>query len=828
VQILTEPRLRSDHRIAGSTEPGRVGPRVSVLLFCKDAIGSVQRSIDSVLNQTYPNIEYVVQDGASTDGTLELLQRYGDRIALESRRDSGPAEAFLLALRRCRGDIIGACLADEEYLPDTIERVVERFVRNPRVAAITGDAWVTDLQGRVTGTFEGAEFSLADYLFGRYCPYFSSSFFRREALATSGLYDDTWHVGCLEFEMWVRLATEHEIQYWPEKLSKYAQHPGQLSHRTTNVMEQVRGRFDVIERLFSEDGFFGVEPLMREECLVRQASLFYGHLMAMGRSQAAAAVVEEIRKRIGTSFVPVIDVLVLYEALRRVWSHLRPWVPARLRASTSPETKARIKARVRAAARLLARGNARLRGALGRRTRWTDYISQPVPALVYQRAAACYESRGQIDAAVRTWGLLGQRSDRHVDSLACQALLKSPSVTNQELLEAQLRWASRHALPGKPGPARAPSVVRTGVSRPIHVGYHCSSWQADYMRYQVLPFVRLHDRDAFRVFGFSSTSEQTSATACFDGFDCVGSQSDADFRRTVRGREIDVLVELTGFSPFHRFSALAERCAPVQVSYINHTGTSGVLNVDYVLADSIAAPPHLDRYYTETIYRLPGSFFCFDYRGARAPEVADPPLLRNGYPTFGCFGSASKINERIVELWAQVLQAVPEARLLVRNAGLSSPANRAFLLQQLQFFGAPPSRVRLLGGTDRDTILGNYSEVDISLDTWPHCGGNTIAESVWQGVPVVTLLGERFSMCYGASILHACGLGSLVADTPESYVAIAGRLAADPERLSSYRKDLRRMVVAHGFSDSQRFVRGLEDAYREMLGLPKRNSDAAA
>src|SRR5690349_15322780 len=145
-------------------------------MFVRNGARSVRRAIDSIMAQTYPNIEFIVQDGASTDGTLEILQSYGERIKLKSEPDSSPTEAFWRAISRCTGEILGSCLADEELLPDAVDRAVRTFQTNPEIGAITGDALVTDIDGNVTGSWTSGPFNLVDYLTVDYSPYLVSSF----------------------------------------------------------------------------------------------------------------------------------------------------------------------------------------------------------------------------------------------------------------------------------------------------------------------------------------------------------------------------------------------------------------------------------------------------------------------------------------------------------------------------------------------------------------------------------------------------------------------------------------------------------------------------
>jgi predicted O-linked N-acetylglucosamine transferase (SPINDLY family) len=189
---------------------------------------------------------------------------------------------------------------------------------------------------------------------------------------------------------------------------------------------------------------------------------------------------------------------------------------------------------------------------------------------------------------------------------------------------------------------------------------------------------------------------------------------------------------------------------------------------------------------------------------------------------FGCFGYGGKLNREQIRLWSQLLHRCPTSSLHLRNRQFSSAGSRRFISGQFGSYGIAPDRLVLAEGVDRQTLLHKYREIDISLDTWPYCGGNTIAESLWMGVPVVSLLGTRFSSRYGSSLLAAGGCADLVAESPDQYIDIAARLASDLPRLKTLRRNLRQMSIEHGLGDSQQFARKLEAAYADMLGQPER------
>jgi glycosyltransferase involved in cell wall biosynthesis len=823
-------------------------PLVSIICFCRNRADTIRRCIDSVLTQTYANIEFVVQDGASTDGTLQILQSCDDpRIKIVSEPDSGPAEAFWRVMSRCEGDIIGTCLSDEELLPDAVERAVGHFRAQPYIGAITCDGYVTNAAGRIVDEFNAGEFSFADYLFGPYCPFWPGSFFRRQALLEVGLRTHRWTIECLEFETWCRLATMHEVKHVPERMSKYAVHEKQLSQTKEAFHEHFDNRAVLIRRMFSKEGFFGENEVFLNACLYNQLYLLHNHVRAYkltDQEELLAGRMEKLRNSINQldhvrylelfAFVGDADAddatnLRKARVLRRIgslWLQVALLFPASIRGLLPRRFKEGLRSTFYLATyvALSIRHFVRFVSATARRLLYGRRPKVfPVPKFsprVYGEVAKVFYARGQIDEALNLWNKARAAEDPVTDGVACQAMLMSPTATYESLLAAHRRWAGRHA---RPAPRLAAHSWRPyDGKRKIRVGYSCAFMDSDTVRAIMLEVIRERDRDRFEVYCYSPSPVAGDVVDTLDGFRRTGVMSNEDFVRLVRADHIDIFVELSGFSPLHRFAAMASRCAPVQVSHLNHTGTSAVPNVDYVLADAVSVLPEEDRFFTEKVWRLPGCFLSYTYDRIETLPLVEPPYGRNGHVTFGCFGSGGKINVRIIELWAEIMRRVPGSVFAVRNAQLDAPANRSFMEQRFGRFGIEPERLRIQGGTDRLGILQSYNDVDISLDTWPYCGGNSVAEPIWQGIPVVTLKGDRFSSRYGASLVMAAGCPELVAHTAGEYVEIAVQLAQSPGRLDHYRRNLRAMAKQNGLSDARSFARKLEAAYIEMLQRAQR------
>jgi glycosyltransferase involved in cell wall biosynthesis len=291
--------------VSSLSQAGNALPLVSIFMFVRNGASTIRRAIDSVLAQTYSNIEFIVQDAASTDGTLEILASYGDRLKVVSVPDSGPNEGLWRALRRCNGAFVGSCLADEELLPDAVERAVGILMREHDIGAITGDAIITDIDGAQTGFWKSGPFNLIDYLLCDYTPYFCSSFFRRQALLEAGLESEAWGSDCIEFELWCRLATRSPIKYVSQTNAKYASHANQSSNNARDVAIHFRGRINQITAMCSAGGFFSESPLLRALFIWGQTRAFVNHAIAFKRP-AIAETVHRIARETLAQLPPVL------------------------------------------------------------------------------------------------------------------------------------------------------------------------------------------------------------------------------------------------------------------------------------------------------------------------------------------------------------------------------------------------------------------------------------------------------------------------------------------------------------------------------------------
>jgi predicted O-linked N-acetylglucosamine transferase (SPINDLY family) len=235
--------------------------------------------------------------------------------------------------------------------------------------------------------------------------------------------------------------------------------------------------------------------------------------------------------------------------------------------------------------------------------------------------------------------------------------------------------------------------------------------------------------------------------------------------------------------------------------------------MDYRLTDRYIDPPGMfEGCYAEESVRLPDTFWCYDAL-AQDATVNSLPAREKGQLTFGNLNNFCKINEDVLNLWAEVLHAVEGSRMILLTG---EGSHRDETLELLRRAGVAPERVELRGRLPRARYLKLYNEIDLGLDTFPYNGHTTSLDSFWMGVPVVTLVGETVVGRAGLCQLKNLDLPELIAETPQDFVRIAVGLARDLPRLSSLRAGLRQRMQASPLMDARRFARNVEAAYRSM------------
>lgn len=304
----------------------------------------------------------------------------------------------------------------------------------------------------------------------------------------------------------------------------------------------------------------------------------------------------------------------------------------------------------------------------------------------------------------------------------------------------------------------------------------------------------------------------------------VRGMTDEQMIQQIADDQVDVLLDLSGHTSGHRLPVFMRRPAPLQITWLGHPATTGLEAIDARITDNFADPIGADHRYTERLIRLPGVFCAYrpllrkrHLQTDPTYRVASPPAERNGFITFGSCNTLSKYSDTTIRLWSQVLNAVPESRLLIESPGLHTVALQRLMVQRFALYGIDPQRLDLRE-RDRAKQYLIYNEIDISLDSFPCNGGTTTFDLLWMGVPLVTRAGDAFAERMGLSILSGLGRRDWVAEDDNSFVQIAIDLASDVESLSRLRREQRNLMESSvlmdetGFADN--FLAGVMQAWR--------------
>jgi protein O-GlcNAc transferase len=401
----------------------------------------------------------------------------------------------------------------------------------------------------------------------------------------------------------------------------------------------------------------------------------------------------------------------------------------------------------------------------------------------------------------------------------CVALNYAEGVDPEEVRGAHEQYG--RVLMGQPGPrmdARAFPNPRD-PERKLRVGLVSPDLFDHSVAYFVRAFLEPRDRVKFEYVVYATGGRADQMTRRIqqsaDGWREMRGVPDGQLIEQIRGDRVDILVELSGQTHGNKLGAVRLRGAPVQVTYCGYPNTTGVPAIDYRIVDALTDPaPAADRLAVEKLIRLDPCFLCYTPR-EDAPPIAEPPSRKNGSITFGSFNSLKKVTPSTLALWCRLVRDVPGSRLVIKSGTAFARSAREYLTREILSHGLAQTRFDLLERNEaKFEHLATYEQVDIGLDTFPYHGTTTTCEAMWQGVPVVSLVGDVHAARVGLSLLSAVGLAELAARTPDEYLEIAMALAADPARRASIRSTLRPRMQASVLCNAPAFARRFEGALR--------------
>jgi protein O-GlcNAc transferase len=362
----------------------------------------------------------------------------------------------------------------------------------------------------------------------------------------------------------------------------------------------------------------------------------------------------------------------------------------------------------------------------------------------------------------------------------------------------------------------------------IRVGYVSGDFRDHAVSMLAAGLFEKHDRERFEVIGISLAAAQNTplaarVTASFTRFLDVTQRSDAQAAAQIRGQEVDILVDLMGFTRGCRPDIFARRPAPVQVNYLGYPGTMGAPYMDYILADDFVIPRDSRVHYGERVVYLP---HCFQVNDDSRFMDAVPSREAAGLPPSGLvfcsFNSSHKLNPVFFGIWMRLLMAIPGSVLWLLG---ETPPVKANLRRESAVRGIDPERLIFADRLPYAAHLARLALADLFLDSIPFSGGATVSDALWVGVPVVTCAGRALASRMAGSLMRAVGLIEGITDSVDAYEAAVLRLAASPLQLTEWRERLAQGRRDSPLFDTDLFRRHLECAYSAMWDRHQRGEE---
>lgn len=418
-----------------------------------------------------------------------------------------------------------------------------------------------------------------------------------------------------------------------------------------------------------------------------------------------------------------------------------------------------------------------------------------------------------LDAAEKAVGL--RPGDAAIHSNLVYLLSFHAGYDPPELARQQRLWNERHARPLQH--LIRPHQNNRDPDRRLRIGYVSPDFRRHVVAQNLFPLLNKHDREQFAIYCYFTGPRADPFTEVLREFAevwrNVPTTNDDDLAEMIRHDGIDILVDLSAHMAQNRLLVFARKPAPVQVTYLGYCASTGMSAMNFRLSDPHLDPPESDlSLYSEETIRLPETYWCYNCAGP-TPEPSPPPGETAGWITFGCLNNFAKVSPGALDLWAEILAAVPRSRMIMH----SYPGSHLDgVRDRFAAAGVSADRVEFQPKLSWGQYVQTYGRIDIALDPFPYGGGITTCDALWMGVPVVSLIGQTAVGRGGKSILSNIGLPELAARRPRQYVQAAVTLAQSPSRLAELRRSLRNRMLTSPLMNAARFAKNVENAYRRM------------
>lgn len=399
-----------------------------------------------------------------------------------------------------------------------------------------------------------------------------------------------------------------------------------------------------------------------------------------------------------------------------------------------------------------------------------------------------------------------------------------PHILRKKIYEEILRW-QKEICSGIEEKEKLSFENQSSKSKKLRIGMISSGFKMHPVGQMIIRAVENIDKDKFEIYTYYDVLEDRTDHIKQQFMDVsdvnrnICSIQNYELVEIIRNDEIDIFIEMTGHAEGgKRLPLIAMRVAPVQFKWVGGLfNTTGIPQMDWLLADSVEIPEGEEKWYSEKIYRMPDDYIVYN-PPQHMPDVGGLPAESNDYVTFGNLNNLTKTNSYSIELWSKILRAVPKSKMLLKGNKMDTPFVLEHLTKAFGEHGIDAERIIIEGGEPHPGFLNVYNRIDIALDPHPYTGGLTTCEALWMGVPVVTLPGETFAGRHAATHLTNADMAEFIAKDEQDYIDIAVKWANDIDGLAKLRAGMRDHVSKTPLVDGPRFARNLEKALRHMWG----------
>jgi predicted O-linked N-acetylglucosamine transferase (SPINDLY family) len=391
-------------------------------------------------------------------------------------------------------------------------------------------------------------------------------------------------------------------------------------------------------------------------------------------------------------------------------------------------------------------------------------------------------------------------------------LIYHPDLTDQEICNEHIRWGAQFG-----DRVLKHSKFNKINNKLIRVGYVSPDFSSHSCRFYFEPLFSNHNKNKFEIIAYSNVQEEDEHTQRFKKYFStwrdISNLTDEQAANLIAADEVDILVDACGHMRNNRLGVFTHKPAPLQVTWLGAAWTTGLKQIDFAIFDSYMAPE--GTFSSEKILRLPSTWAAFrPGEKALATIVNELPAIKNGYITFGYSGRTERLNYKVFNVWAEILNKIPNSKIILDFKVFNFQKNIEYYSNIFRKNGIDNSRIVMRYSTD---IFRGLQDFDIMLDSFPHSGGTMLFDAVWMGVPVVTLASRPPVGRIGASLMSNIGLKEWIAVSENDYIQKCVTFSSSLEVLACLRAEMRSRLINSPVMNESNFASEMECCYEKII-----------